>query len=157
VVAGALPFFLIGHACRGIRSPWFGRMSWLAWIAVMLGIALFQLPLQFHMRMAEYGWPILSTFGGVGAFLGLLRLMEWVDRPWLSRLFVPIAGASMTIMYLHTAFLGWAIRNGIDAMWLILLIGVAGPLAIHLALARIPVLSPLFLGQVSRARVGRTR
>jgi fucose 4-O-acetylase-like acetyltransferase len=147
VVAGALPFFLIGHALRGPWPRWRVPLALLPVVLVMLGIAIPQWPLHFHMRMAEYGWPLLSTLGALGTFLGLLQLCRSLARiPWLVRIANPVGEASMTIMYLHVVVLVQLANIGATS-WIFLLIGgVFLPTALHLVLERISLLRLCFLG-----------
>lgn len=152
VVAGALPFFLLGHHLRERNSRWLMATACGMAILVMVGIAIANLPLHYHMRMAEYGWPVVSTLGAVGAFLALLQLCRWLGKiPLLSRITAPVGAASMTIMYLHVVFLQLLPKYGMGAWPLLLVGGVLLPTAVHMALGRVSSLRWLFLG-MSTAR-----
>jgi len=156
VVAGALPFFLIGHYLRGPLPRWLGPTTMVLAGFVMVGIAVPQWPLHFHMRMADYGWPVLSTLGAVGAFLALLRFCRLLtNMPSLARIAVPVGGASMTIMYLHVIVLVLLATHWTNAWPVLLAGGIFIPTAIHFALVKLKPLGWLFLGTgTTKARPG---
>lgn len=155
VVAGALPFFLLGHHLRERNSRWLMATACGMAILVMVGIAIANLPLHYHMRMAEYGWPVVSTLGAVGAFLALLQLCRWLGKmPWIPSLAAPVGEASMTIMYLHVVFLQLLPKYGMGAWPILLVGGVLLPTAVHIVMARIRIFDKIFLGASAAGNTG---
>lgn len=146
-IAGALPFFFFGHWLR--KKPKMLPVQWAGpvFLAAVLGIAIWRMPLGYHMRMGEYGIPVVSTVAAIGGFLLLLALSRALAfRAVVARCLQPIGDASMTIMYLHVAVLNLIAARGWSEPWLQVAIAVALPLAIHSSLSRVPPLRLLFLG-----------
>lgn len=146
-VAGGLPFFFLGHWLR--KKPKMLPVHWAGptFLATVLGIAFWRMPLGYHMRMGEYGIPVLSTVAAIGGFLLVLALSRALAvRAVVGRCLQPIGDASMTIMYLHVAVLNLLSSRGLSDPWLQVAIAVGLPLAIHSGLSRVPSFRLLFLG-----------
>jgi fucose 4-O-acetylase-like acetyltransferase len=150
VVAGALPFFLIGHQLHRPQSRSLSLLATLFTLLVMFAIAIPLWPLHYHMRMAEYGWPVVSTIGAIGAFQALLNLCRSLGRlKWLVEIANPVSQASMTIMYSHVVVLSLLASLGVDSWPIILTCGVFLPTGLHLILGRIPPLRWCFVGSTA--------
>jgi fucose 4-O-acetylase-like acetyltransferase len=152
VVAGAIPFFFLGHWLKKspkIQGP---RIAVSVLAVALVGIAIWNLPLAFHMRMAGYGVPIVSTIAAIGGFLLILSLSKQLARQSVAiRILQPIGDASMTIMYIHAVVLVQMGSRGISSPWLLLIFGVFIPMIIHIAFSRVGVLRRAFLGLPSRS------
>lgn len=153
-VAGALPFFFLGHWLR--KEPDMLPVRWAGpvFVAVFLGIAIWRLPLGYHMRMGEYGVPIISTIAATGGFLLLLGVCRRLAvRVAVARCLKPVGDASMTIMYLHAVVMSLLSSRGFDDPWLQVALALGLPLAIHAALSRVNATRRIFLGASTRPRV----
>lgn len=114
------------------------RVRWREWMIAPLGaLALLGLSGIFptlNMKIADYGWPLLSIASAIATSLLLFRL---------SALAVPFAGsvaavgrASLVIMYGHVAVIHY-LSPYLGKLWLLLL-----AIAIPYAVARLIRLSP---------------
>ena len=155
VVAGALPLFLLGYYIKK-HPPNMG----LFWggvglcLVTCIFIFVYNYPLAYHMRSANYGVPLLSTFAAIGGFFLVMFLSKQIARnTYLYNVLNPVSTASMTIMYIHALILGLMRGLHLYNIYLLLVIGVLIPTLIHLALSRINVLSKLFLGEDKKNKI----
>ena len=147
VVAGALPLFYLGHLLR--NEAIHQKALKYGLIPVMLVLYLAHaLPdwTTVHMRMGVYGVPVLSTLAAMGAFTVILALCARLERNWVLPFCLPVAGASMTIMYLHLSVINMASAQGVEDLLLLFLVGTFGSIGIHFLFARTSMASVLFLG-----------
>lgn len=157
-VAGALPFFFLGHWLR--KKPDLLPVQWAGpvFVAVFLGVAICRLPLGYHMRMGEYGVPIVSTVAATGGFLLLLGACRRLAvRVAVARCLKPIGDASMTIMYLHVAVMSQLSSRGFVDPWLQAALAVVLPLVIHLVFSRVTAMQRVFLGVGTSPRVAASQ
>ncbi len=152
VVAGALPFFMIGHWLRDFEQR--------AIKVVVIGVLLLALMLigltqissiGYHMRMASYGLPFISTVAAIGGFYFVrFAATRLTALPKLGCWLLPIGNASMTIMYIHVVCLNQLKLKGAGADSIIMLTvgGVAVPVLVHQLLYRIPLLRLGLLGEM---------
>lgn len=149
VVAGALPLFLLGYYIKKHPSNmgvfWGGVVFCLV---TCVFIFIYNYPLAYHMRSANYGAPLLSTFATIGGFFLVMFLSKKIVRStYLYNVLKPVSTASMTIMYIHALILSFMRGLDLNNIYILLVIGVLVPTLIHLVLGRINVLSKLFLGE----------
>jgi fucose 4-O-acetylase-like acetyltransferase len=105
VVAGALPFFLLGHLYRHHSRPWFlflsipGSISaaYLIWHGSAISI---------NMKIGQYGFPILSLLFSLSCIHAIIRVSTALSK---FTSVVTVTGSvgrlSLGIMFLHPLFL----------------------------------------------------
>jgi fucose 4-O-acetylase-like acetyltransferase len=145
VVAGALPFFVIGHESRGSRVM-NSRAIGLPWLLTLACIAAVGAPLSFHMRMAGYGVPIVSALAACSAFATILWLSS---RSWLTPIHQfagPLAAASMTIMYSHCWVIALCESCGVSTWWVVWPVAVAAGVVLHGMFSFVTPLKLMFEG-----------
>ncbi len=146
VVAGALPFFVIGHECR--RTGWDpGFILGFPWLLVLAAIALGQIPMQFHMRAAVYGIPVVSTVGAASAFMLLLWLAARDWPPVVRHASEMLGRNSMTIMYSHCYFIMLLAALGVTAWWIVWPLATAAGVAVHSFFLAVKPLRVAFAGE----------
>lgn len=152
VVFGALPLFLLGYYIK--KYPPKRNAFWMLIIlCVVACISLFvyNSPLYYHMRAANYGVPIISTLATLGGFFMILLISSYMSRgKYGYNIMEPVGNSSMTIMYLHALFLVIARSLNIHNIFLLLIVGLLIPTLIHLTVGRVNLLSKLFLGENKR-------
>jgi|TARA_R110002050_G_scaffold284974_3_gene434398 fucose 4-O-acetylase-like acetyltransferase len=149
IVCGALPLFFIGFFIK--KYP---LQLYQVWILVVLcllaSVVLFvdNFHLTYHMRSAQYGMPIISTFAALGGFYIVLFVSNYISQSKrIFKVLQYLGKSSMTIMYLHALILIELYALNINNIYLLLIIGVLIPTLIHLILGRVNWLSKLFLGE----------
>lgn len=152
VVFGALPLFFLGYYLKKFPS----KMS-VFWMLITLctmacvSFFVYNSPLYYHMRAANYGVPIISTLATLGGFFMILLISSYMSRgKYGYSIMEPVGNSSMTIMYLHALFLFIARSLNIHNIFLLLIVGLLIPTLIHLTLGRVNLLSKLFLGENKR-------
>jgi len=149
VVAGALPFFLMGYLLK--MNPLKNTSNWFLVISCLIACVLIffiSTKLSFHMRKADYGFPILSMLAAVGGFFLILKLSKQLAQLNIfTKMFNQVSQASMTIMYIHALILVIIRGLGIMDISLLLLLGVLIPTLIHILLSKFNMLSKFFLGE----------
>lgn len=147
VVAGALPLFYLGHLLRNEAIHQKALKYGLIPVVLVLYLAhAFPDWTTVHMRMGVYGIPVLSTLAAMGAFTGILALCARLERNWVLPFCLPVAGASMTIMYIHLSVIVLASAQGVENLLLLFLVGTFGSIGIHFLFATTSMTSVLFLG-----------
>ena len=149
VVAGALPFFLLGYL---LKNNLIEKLSnWILIISCSIACLLIftaHTNLSFHMRIAEYGFPVFSIVAAAGGFLLILKLSKQLTQLTMLRtIFNSVSQASMTIMYVHAWVLLKLRISGITELSLLLLLGVLIPTLLHILLSKFNLLSMFFLGE----------
>lgn len=94
-----------------------------------------------NMKVADYGWPLLSIGSAVATCLLLFRLSARI-APWAG----PVAAlgrASLVIMYLHVAVIHYG-SPYLARPWLLLL-ALALPFGFHALIRRSPAATRIFL------------
>lgn len=153
-VAGALPFFLLGHWLRRRQGLLPVQWAGAVFVVAILGICIWRLPLGYHMRMGEYGVPLVSTVAATGGFLLLLGVCRRLAvRVAVARCFQRIGDASMTIMYLHVAVMNLLCSRGLDDPWLQVALALGLPLLVHAGFSRVKATQRIFLGAGRPVRV----
>lgn len=155
VVAGALPLFLLGYYIKkntpSIGLYWGGVVFCLV---TCILIFAYNYPLAYHMRAANYGIPILSTFATLGGFFLVMLLSKQIARSNYLYVFLqPVCKASMTIMYLHAFILVLVRTYQINYIYMLLVLGIIIPTLIHLVLGKVDLLSKLFLGEENKKSI----
>lgn len=153
-VAGALPFFFLGHWLKKKPGLLPVQLAGSVFVAALLGIAIWRLPFGYHMRMGQYGVPLFSTVAATGGFLLLLRACRpLAGHAAIARCLRPVGDASMTIMYLHVAVMGLSSSRGYDDPWLQAALALGLPLVVHAGLSRVIATQRVFLGVGTGPRV----
>ena len=149
LVAGAFPFFLMGYLLK--KNPLKNASNWFLVITCVIAcILIFTVhsKISFHMRIADYGFPVLSMLAAVGGFFMILKLSkQLVHLSILQRIFNSVSQASMTIMYIHALILVIIRGLGITDISLLLLLGLLIPTLIQFLLSKFNMLSKFFLGE----------
>lgn len=146
VVAGALPFFVIGH--EGRRGGWDPAfILGLPWLLVLAAIAIGQIPLHFHMRAAMYGIPVVSAVGAASAFILLLWLASREWPPAVRCTSELLGRTSMTIMYSHCYFIVLLAALGVTAWWIVWPLATAAGVALHGLFLAVKPLRVAFTGE----------
>jgi fucose 4-O-acetylase-like acetyltransferase len=146
VVAGALPFFVIGHEAR--RSGWVPEFRLgLPWLMVLVAIAVGQIPLQFHMRAAVYGVPVVSTVGAASAFMVFLWLASKNWPPSVRNASELLGRTSMTIMYSHCYFVVLLASLGVSTWWIVVPLATAAGVGLHRLFLTVRPLKVAFAGE----------
>jgi fucose 4-O-acetylase-like acetyltransferase len=148
VVAGGLPFFVVGYWLkRGLQTEKSRWASILCFVLAVYAIFVWKTPLSFHMRMAEYGIPLISTVAASGGFFVVLEASRWLNRlPASATLISWVGEASMTVMYVHAVVLVRLHSLEVHSVAVLLALGILFPALLHHLLARLPILSLLFIG-----------
>ncbi|WP_370390813.1 acyltransferase family protein [uncultured Winogradskyella sp.] len=152
IVAGALPFFMLGFYLKQdpLKSLFFRSIIG---FSLICGIVIygFGYPLAYHMRAADYGVPVISTLAALGGFLGILVFSQHIsNNKSIYTVLWPISRASMTIMYVHAFILTLCRAVSINNGFLLLLAGVLVPTFIDIGLRRQALLSKVFVGALKR-------
>jgi fucose 4-O-acetylase-like acetyltransferase len=146
VVAGAMPFFVVGHEAR--RSGWVPEFRLgLPWLMVLVAIAAGQIPLQFHMRAAVYGIPVVSTVAAASAFMLFLWL---ASKNWPSSVRTAselLGRTSMTIMYSHCYFVVLLASLGVSTWWIVVPVVTAAGVGLHRLFLSVRPLKVAFAGE----------
>lgn len=126
-----------GAAWHGARwRMWmvvpFGMLSWAGLSGVMPTL---------NMKIADYGWPILSIAAAIATSLVIFRLSDRIaPRAWM---LAALGRASLVIMYLHVAVIHY-LSPFLDKPTLLLL-ALAGPFAVYHAIRRSKLATKLLL------------
>jgi fucose 4-O-acetylase-like acetyltransferase len=103
VVAAALPFYLLGYYAKKVDlDRWW--ITFLAAFGVIatVWLAYLDVPIQYDMRGAIYGVPLLSLLLAGCCILAMIRLSKFILlAPPITTIFQKVGAASMGIMFLH--------------------------------------------------------
>lgn len=102
VVLAALPLFLTGYYFKN-RSPHYRPViCYVLAAAIVVATCFNRLPVM-DLKMAVYGFPVLSFAAAIAIILLLLRLSKWIaeKHQGLSATLCALGKASLVIMFLH--------------------------------------------------------
>lgn len=127
-----------------VGAAW-SQVRWRGWMVVPLGAVslaglLGGLP-TLNMKIAHYGWPLLSIGSAIATSLLLFRLSAVVAP--VAAPIAAIGRASLVIMYLHVATIHYGAPY-LGKSWL-LAIALLGPFAAFQAIRACPPLKRIFL------------
>jgi fucose 4-O-acetylase-like acetyltransferase len=103
VVVAALPFYLLGFYAKkaDLDRSWITLLAAFGVVATVW-LACLNIPIQYDMRSAIYGVPLLSPLLAGCCILAMIRLSKLILlTPTITRIFEKIGAASMGIMFLH--------------------------------------------------------
>lgn len=134
-----MALFLLWLGAASQRVPW---RSWMLWPLALLSLAgLGALLPTLNMKVADYGWPLLSIGSAVATSLLLFRFSVRVApfAGWLAA----VGRASLVIMYLHVAVIHY-LSPYLSKPWL-LMQALLLPLAAYHLIRAVPGARRLFL------------
>lgn len=120
-----------------VGSVW-PRVRWRGWMVAPLGalalVGLMGVAPTLNMKVADYGWPLLSIASAIATSLLLFRLSALI-APYAAPV-AAVGRASLVIMYCHVAVIHY-LSPYLGKLWLLAL-----ALLIPIAIARLIALSP---------------
>ncbi|MBO9671324.1 MAG: acyltransferase family protein [Sphingobium sp.] len=138
-VPGALIFIWLGYRWKDRRPGLFVSAVTL----VLAALALIVMP-PLNMRAGDLGWPLL----GIAGAAAIVDRIAWVTRRLpgrLTRALAWIGRNSLIIMFLHLCFAHYLAPY--FPKFVLLALGVAGPLLIGMLMRRNRLTKLLFLGE----------
>jgi fucose 4-O-acetylase-like acetyltransferase len=103
VIAGALPFYLIGYYARGANlDRWGVTLGAIVGTLATVWLNYLTVPVEYNMRAAHYGVPVLSLILAACCIIAVIRLSKAVlQAPRVAKLLEKIGAASIGIMFIH--------------------------------------------------------
>jgi peptidoglycan/LPS O-acetylase OafA/YrhL len=151
VVAGALPFFVVGRFIARDERVWHPRIL-ISIFAIACLSGDWTRFLYYEMKYAVYGFPILSALVAVGGYFCVFAIADLIQSRFFFRKPLAIIGrASMTIMYLHMPILIFLKSIGWTDTVSISLFAIAATTAVHWILSGNAYTEKLFLGGGARS------
>lgn len=127
-----------------VGAAW-GEIGWRHWMWLPLAIAsiagLSSLVPTLNMKVADYGWPLLSMASAIGTSLLIFRVAVHLTPfgSWLAG----VGRASLVIMYLHVGVIHYLSQH-MGRIWLFIL-ALALPVAAYRLFRALPLARRIFL------------
>ncbi|MCU1321256.1 MAG: acyltransferase 3 [Acidobacteriaceae bacterium] len=109
VVVAALPFYLAGYyAKKAELDRWWVTLAATLGVVATVWLAYANVPIQYDMRSAIYGVPVLSLLLAACCIVAMIRVSKLILlAPAITSMFEKIGAASMGIMFIHKPLPGF--------------------------------------------------
>ncbi len=147
VVLAALPLLLAGYFFKEHSLKWHQGISYLFLALVAVAACFNQLP-AMDMKMAAYGFPVLSFMAAIAISLLIFHVSKLIAEKWqgFSRVLSSLGKASLVIMFLHQPVQILLQEHVTENNYVRIVLALAVPYLFYLLFKSNVVCRALFLG-----------